>query len=363
MSYHMIGYIHEDPDALQRTLDANETTVQRLAVQVYERNIKRILVTGIGSSHTVGIMARPVFLYHCPLPTQFMSAPEMQYYAGKLIDESTMVIVVSRSGERGAVLDALDDSVHRGALTVAVTGSPDSLMAQKAGTVLVTHEGPEITFPKTKSVVACTGLLMRIGLALASPVDGEAGDRLRKLRDTPALIAHAIESLEPDIRGLVPGLAHRGLVAIAGTGSNYGVALEGALKLQETVGISARADTTDGLINGPIGALSEAWVAVPLVTRVDLGLSNELLRLIRARNAMSLCLSEPDLPLDGSASHVLVLPDAADLLLAALMYLPPIQLLTYYWAVSRNLDPDAPEAMREILDAILPEGREEPELR
>ena len=78
-----------------------------------------------------------------------MSAPELGYYAPRLVDVQTLVVVVSRSGERGAVVNALADSLQRGAFGVAVTGVADSLLAQTAQLTLLTAEGPEITFPKT----------------------------------------------------------------------------------------------------------------------------------------------------------------------------------------------------------------------
>jgi len=362
-TYHMIEYIREGPDALRRTLEATETAIQSIAARVRENDLQRVILTGIGSSYTAAVMAAPVFTYHCPLPVHIMSAPELGYYASRLLDKHTLIIAVSRSGERDVVINALADAVKRGAFGVAVTGVADSLLANNAQLALVTREGPEITFPKTKSVIACAGLLMRLGLALARPEDRESAERLRTLRAAPPSIDRTIKATEPAVQALMPAIAALEPVAVIGTGSNYGVAIEGAMKIQEAAYVATRYDTTDGLLNGPVGALTDQWLVVPLVTAHDVGLSQELLRVARRFGACSLCITEPNLELEGVADHVLTLLEPVDPLLAALVYLPPLQLLAYYWTLAKNMNPDVPTSMRAILDAVLPPGREEPELQ
>ena len=204
---------------------------------------------------------------------------------------------------------------------------------------------------------------MHLALALAGPEDKEAVERLRTLHSTPGLIKNIIQAVEPALHALMPAILAHELVAVAGTGSNYGVAIEAAMKIQEAAYVSTRYDSLDGLLNGPVGALSDKWLVVLLITVYDLDLSKELLRVVRSLGAHSLCIHEPALDLEGLADHALTLPAPLDPLLAALVYLPPLQLLAYYWTVARNMNPDAPTSMRAILDAILPPGREEPELR
>lgn len=361
--FHMIEYIHEGPDALSRTLSANRVAVRGLAERVRETDVQRILVTGVGSSYTAAMMALPTLRYHCPLPTHVMPASEFPYYVSRLVDKRSLVIAVSRSGERGAVVDALSESVRRGALGVGVTGAVDSLLALKSEVALVTAEGAEITFPKTKSVIAAAGLLMAVGLALANQDDTEAATRLELLQAMPAQIKRTLDATEPRVRALLPTVAEHAHAVFVGTGSNYGTAIEAAMKVQEAAYVTTRFDSTDGLLNGPVGGLDSDWLVVPMVHSCDLALSRELLRVVRNVGAHSLCLSEPRLDLHGLNDWVVALPEQVDPLLAALAYLPPLQLLTYHWALARNRNPDAPAAMRAILDAVLSPGREEPELR
>jgi glucosamine--fructose-6-phosphate aminotransferase (isomerizing) len=360
-SYHMIDYIHEGPDGLRRTLAASEAGIEYLVGRIRRDGIERIILTGVGSSYTAAMMAQPAFWYHCPLPVYVMPGPELGYYGASLVGERTLVIAISRSGERGVVVNTLAESIAEGALGVAVTAVPDSLMAQKAELALASAEGGEITWPKTKSVIAATGLLMRLALALAPPEDEAAVERLRWLLDAPGSIERTIEAVEPQLCALMPTVEKQELVAVVGTGPNYGTAIEGAMKVMEASSVSTRFDSTDGLLNGPVGGLDARWLVVALVTPVDLEQTRELLGVVRSLGARSLCICAPGLDLGTAASHVLNLPESPDALLGPLLYLPPLQLLAYFWTVARGMNPDAPQSMRAILDAILPPGREEPE--
>jgi len=118
------------------------------------------------------------------------------------------------------VINAPRGSRLHGALTVAMTGVAESLLAGSAEVKLVTEEGPEITFPKTKGVVACAGLLMRLGLGGGShPGTTQEGMHLDVFRGAPFLVRNTIETVEPHIKSLMPSLSHLGPVHIGGTGS------------------------------------------------------------------------------------------------------------------------------------------------
>lgn len=359
--YHMIDYIHEGGEALRRTLEDNEEAVQSIIARVNEDGIERVIIAGIGSSHTAAMMAAPLFRYHSRPATHVIPATEVGHYASRLVDQKTLVVVVSRSGERSWVVNALRDVIARGAFGVAMTGVGDSLLAQSGKLVLLTGEGPEITFPKTKSVIACAGLLMRLALALADPDDREAAERLTTLRAMPQVIQRCVEQLEPQVQALIPVIQRHEVALIGGTGSNYGVALEAAVKIQEAAYVTCLSDDTGNLLHGPLGPLSAKWLVVALVSAYDLQLSKEFLRLVGQLGAHRLSIIEPGLDLDGESDYTLTLPERVDSLLAALTFLPPIQLLTYYWTLANGRDPDSPDVMNILLKAFLPPGREEPD--
>ena len=362
-SYHMIEYIHEAPQALARTLETNEIPIQQLVENVRRRGIQRVLLTGLGSSYTSALMAAPLFYYHCPLPTRVISSGESIYYADRWVDERTLVVAISRSGERGLVVNAMNEAVQRSALSVAITGVADSLLGEKGQVVLITAEGAEITFPKTKSVTACTGVLMRLALALADAQDAQAAERLRLLLEAPKFIQQTLDSLEPVVRSLLPSLISQSYVAVVGMGSNYGAAMEGAMKIMEAANVKTRFDGTDGLLHGPVGGLDAQSLVIALVTHSDREVSKGLFEVLRSLGARSLCICPPGLELEGLEDAIVLMPAAFDPLMAGLAYITPLHLLAYYWALARQIDPDAPAAMHAILGAVLPPGRSEPELR
>ncbi len=362
-TYHMIEYIHEEAQALQRTLTENESAIASLVERAKGLGVRRLVISGLGSSWTAALMAEPLFRCHSIPAVHILPATEVGYYTTRLFDRETLAIVVSRSGEREPVVNALRDAVARGAFGVAITGWADSLLAQQAQMALLTREGPEISFPKTKSVIACAGLLMRIALAFAAPDDEEAASRLKALAAAPSAIECVVQAMEAQVCTLIPSIQRLAPVAIVGTGSNHGVALEAACKLQETAYVPTLPSDTGGLFFGPLGAVSEQWLIVALVTAHDLDLSKQLLRLAGRFGARRLAVVEPGLELEGLSDHVLALPERPDPLLSGLVFLPPIDLLTYYWALAKGMNPDEPPATQAMLDAMLPPGRDEPELR
>lgn len=363
LTYHMLDYIHEGPRALEKTLEANAEKAEEIAGLVKKGDFERIIVTGMGSSYTASVMAAPLLVWHSPAPVQVVESSEFGNLPARLVNNKTMVIAVSRSGERGAVSQAVEQAAQQGAAVVAVTGVAGSSITRPARSVMVTAEGPEMTFPKTKSVLACAGLLMRVAVALAEANDEAAGRQRVELKNMPGVLERVLDSIEPELCRLMPEIERTELLAIAGSGSNYGVALEAALKIQEASGVPSYGNGTNAFLNGPLGAMNSKWLVIPLITSRDRELSEKVLRIARHLGAHTLAVTEPGVSLSEAPEHCLSLPAKVDALLAALAFLPPIQLLAYYRTVARGLNPDAPASMQSILEAILPPGREEPELR
>jgi glucosamine--fructose-6-phosphate aminotransferase (isomerizing) len=227
----------------------------------------------------------------------------------------------------------------------------------------LTGEGPEITFAKTKSVTTCSGLLMQLALALAKPQDKAAANRLQLLYSTPTLLREVLAAVEPQIQALMPEIRAHKMVMAGGTVSNYGAALEFGIKLQEAANVPVMGNDTGNLLHGPWGPVNADWLIMLLVTSYDLELSKKTLQLAGALKGHRLVIADSGLELEDLCEYKIILPKPVDLLISGLTYLIPLQLLTYYWSLANGLNPDAPAEMRVMLDAMLPPGREEPELR
>ena len=131
------------------------------------------MLSGVGSSYTAASAAKLAFDELVTSPTHVIPTTELTYHPA-LLGPGSLVVILSRSGERKRVVDGLRVAQESGAFTVAVTGSADSLMAQMAHHSVVTAEGPEISFPKTKSVTAGIGVFIALALALADPGSPDA---------------------------------------------------------------------------------------------------------------------------------------------------------------------------------------------
>jgi glucosamine--fructose-6-phosphate aminotransferase (isomerizing) len=361
--YHMLDYIHESPATLEKTLKVNQLKINEIVQMARERKVNKVVLSGLGSSYTAAMMSAPLFQQFCPFPTAVINSEETNYYSDRWIDRHSLVVVVSRSGERGAVIDTLNLANQKGALAVAVTGMADSLLAQNSKISLTTQEGAEITFPKTKSVTACTGMMMHLGLELADREDQIAKNLLQQLMTFPSIIDQNTRAIEPQLKALMPLVKKCQLLNVAGTCSNHGAALEAAIKVQEASFIPTRGDSTAGLLQGPVGALNADWLVLALIMAQDKNLSLELLKLVRQFGAQSIGVYPQGMDLGDACDHSLVLPAGADPFLAALAYLPAVQLLAYFWTLERGMNPDEPSSMNSILKSILPPGREEPELK
>jgi glutamine---fructose-6-phosphate transaminase (isomerizing) len=290
-------------------------------------------------------------------------ATELGVDPGLPLGPGTLVVLVSRSGERGGIVDALTAARQAGATCAAVTAVESSLLAQQADLAIVTGEGPESSYAKTKSVTAAASAIMQLGLAL-SP-DGAERSRLETaLARTPGLLAEGISDAEREIGQLADWLGGTKQALITGTAGSQGVAAEAALKLQEAAAVTAEWEETGNALHGAVSILGPSWLLVALITAADYQLNHALLDLSGRFGARRLAVAPPGLTLDDRAEAIIPVPAAGDRLeslVAPLLYLPPVQLLTYHLAVGRGLNPDQPLFADVMLTAMLPPGREEPD--
>ena len=359
--YQMLGYIREEPEAVARTLDAVEARLGDLVDLVAARHPKRLVVAGFGSSYTAAKMSLPLFRRHLAIPSILTVASEIGVDRGVLLDAHTLVILVSRSGERGWLTAACEAAQASGAMCVAVTAAEKSQLARASDLVILTGEGPEAAYPKTKSVMATAAGLMKIALSLDPERSAESEQQNQALSDAVDQLERSIAEGERIVEPLAAWLASHKVALIAGTGGNEGVAQEAALKVQEAAGFYGQWENSGDAIHGALGMLDQSCLFVGLVGRADYKLHLALLDLVGRFGADRLCVAEAGLSLDQACDAVVEIPAAADPLVAPLLFLPPLQLLTYYAAVARGLNPDHPAFAETMLAAMLPPGRAEPD--
>ncbi|MGD1034179.1 MAG: SIS domain-containing protein, partial [Candidatus Dormibacteria bacterium] len=212
----MLDYIREQPEAVANTLSAGQPRLDALRDMVARHPPKHVIITGLGSSYTAAQISSPLLRRFLPAPTEIAIATELGVDLGLPLGPDTLVVLASRSGERGGIVDALTAARRAGATCVAVTAVESSLLAEGCDLVIVTGEGPESAYAKTKSVAACTASLMQMALTLAAEED-ERKLVASALARMPELLERGVKDAESHLAGLAGWLAEHHSALVTGT--------------------------------------------------------------------------------------------------------------------------------------------------
>jgi glutamine---fructose-6-phosphate transaminase (isomerizing) len=344
----MLKEIFEQPTVLQQTLggrfDGNGRDVL-LELGLDARAIDRIVVTAAGTASYAGMVGAWWLEALARIPAHVEVASEFRY-RDPVLDEATLVVAVSQSGETIDTLEAVREARRRGARTLAILNAKGSSLSREVDDVLFVHAGPEISVASTKvyvAMLAAFGLLaVHLGRARGVLDDGAAERFVTGLRGLPQSVAGALET-----RAQVADVARRHAGArdmlFFGRGVNVATALEGALKLKELSYLHAEAYATGEMKHGPIALVEPGLPIVAIATaaaRYDKTISN--LQEVRARDGHVIAIaSEGD---DTIAAHVdeVVFVPRVDELLSPVVNVVPLQLLAYEMAVALERDVDQP---------------------
>ena len=341
--------IHEQPDAVQRTLSAYIDPVERRA-RAPDRfdftSIDRIQIIACGTAYLAGFTAKYLFEKIAGLPVDVEIASEFRYRE-PVVTPGTLALAISQSGETADTLAALRWCKAEGHTTAALVNAHQSSMAREAHRMWPTHAGPEIGVASTKAFTAQIAALTALAVAAASSrgrIDAAEEARLvQVLLEAPRLIADAL-GREEQVQALAADLARHKDVLYLGRGLLYPLALEGALKLKELSYIHAEGYAAGELKHGPIALVDEHMPVV--VTAPSGGLLEKTLSSLQevaARGGSPIILITDEL--GDSAHHAatkVILAPRCDEMITPLIYAIPIQLLAYHTAVHKGTDVDQP---------------------
>ncbi len=350
--------IHEQPRALadtllERVLPEGTTELEELAEFEDElRRVERVVVVACGSSFHAGEIGRLAIERWAKLPATAEIASEFRYRE-PVLDDRTLVVAISQSGETVDTYHALREAARRGARTMAITNVVDSLLAREADAVIYTRAGPEIGVASTKCHVAQIILFQVFALHLARLRGSLGEDELtrlaREIGALPGLVSEALGHRE-EYAAVAAHLADVNDVFFLGRNVGYPVALEGALKLKELAYVRAEAYAAGEMKHGPISLIDRHAVAVVVANRGALWpklLAN--LEEIKARGATVVAVTdEGDEETGRLADHVLEVP-ATDELLAPVVSVVPLQVLAYSVAKARGNDVDRPRNLAKVV--------------
>lgn len=348
----MLKEIHEQPKAVRDTISPriNKENTQVVLDELkwtkeYVENFNKIYIVACGTAYHAGLVGKYYIEKLARIPVEIDIASEFRY-RDPIIDEHTLTIVISQSGETSDTLAALKESKRLGAKTLAITNVVGSSIAREADQVMYTWAGPEIAVASTK---AYTTQLVTMFL-FAMYVSGLKGtltaerthELLTQLRLLPDEIGRTLEDVEP-IKTFAKHYAFNNDVFYIGRSLDYNVALEGSLKLKEISYIHAEAYAAGELKHGTLALIESGVPVIALATQKSVyekTLSN--IKEVKARDAVIIGIaSEDDNELEKYVDHIIKVP-ATDELLIPLLTVVPLQLLAYYAAITRGCDVDKP---------------------
>ena len=347
----MLKEIMEQPIAVANTL-AGRISGKRIDLSElglpdeYFRNIKKIFITACGSAYHVGLIAKHVFEGVARIPTEVDIASEFRY-RDPIIDESTLVILISQSGETADTLAALRLAKERGAGTVSIVNAPFSSIANESDAVLYTKAGPEIAVATTKAYSAQLAAVYLLGEYIAyvrgAVDDGHMEKAAAALRSLPEKIQQTLDATAATAERLSELFIPMDHAYFIGRRLDYAACMEGSLKLKEISYVHSEAYAAGELKHGTISLIEPGTMLVALAADDELfakTMSN--IKEVKARGARVLLVTAKEhRESEKEVDYSMVIPDIQWPFIASLEVLP-LQILAYYTAKKRGCDIDKP---------------------
>ncbi|HLO25470.1 MAG TPA: glutamine--fructose-6-phosphate transaminase (isomerizing) [Geobacteraceae bacterium] len=348
----MLKEIFEQPRAVRDTIagrlveESGDVYLEDLKLSDADLSaVERIAIIACGTSWHAALVGKFLIEEHCRIPVDVDIASEFRY-RNPVINDRTLMVLISQSGETADTLAALREGKERGAKNVAICNVVDSSIARQANGVIYTHAGPEIGVASTKAFVTQLAALylftIKLGRSIGriDRVKGQA--MIASLLRIPSLLEKTLE-----LNAQVEKVARRYMNArdflYLGRGINYPIALEGALKLKEISYIHAEGYPAGEMKHGPIALIDENMPVVILAPKnanYEKVVSNMEEVIARSGRVIAVC-SEGDSEIGKKAEVSLEIPLEGDDLTPILLSVP-LQLLAYHVAVLKGTDVDQP---------------------
>ncbi len=311
----------------------------------YINGINKIYIVACGSAYHVGVVGKYVIEEMTRIPVEVTVASEFRYM-NPIVDEKTLTVVISQSGETADTIAAMREAKRLGSRTFAIVNAVGSAIAREADDVLYTWAGPEISVATTKAYSTQVTAMYLLSLYIAQELNMIKNDalaaKLAALEKLPENIQKILDNKE-QIQYMASQYYNAKNVFFLGRTLDYAVALEGSLKLKEISYIHSEAYAAGELKHGPIALIEQGTVVVALCTvnrLFDKMLSS--IKEVKARGAVLIAIAEEGhTEIEHEADHVIYLPKCDELVLPSEAVIP-LQLFSYYIASLKGLDIDKP---------------------
>lgn len=347
----MLKEIYEQPQAMRETLRGRTDSQGRVVLDELKiseeslKDINKVFIIACGTSYHAGLVAKVVLEEWAYLATEIEISSEFRY-RDPIIDDKTLVVAITQSGETADTLAGLQRAKERQAKVIAVTNVVGSSAAREADGILYTRAGPEIGVAATKTLTAQMAAMYLLSLYLAQIRERVSLDEVAKTvaltKALPEQIEQVLEQAE-EIKSCSAKFSGCENFLFLGRGSGLPVALEGALKLKEISYIHAEGYPAGEMKHGPIALINDG---LPVVAVATLGRTYEKIigniEEVKARGAKVLAVATVgDEQIARLADQVFYIPQTEEFLSSAVAVVP-LQLLAYYVAKKRGLNVDQP---------------------
>ena len=344
----MLKEIMEQPRAVKATMapriKGNEIVLDDMDIDL--KQINKIVITACGSAYYAGCAAKYAIEKLCHIPVITELASELRY-SDPLIDEHTLLIVLSQSGETADTIAAMRECKNRGARTLAIVNVVGSTIAKIADYCLYTWAGPEIAVATTKGYTTQLTVLYLFALYAATRLktidDSQCHKLLNALKALPKQIQQTLD-MNPNITQLAKKYHCAYSMFFVGRNSDYAVALEGALKMKEISYIHAESYAAGELKHGTIALICEGQPVIALCcneTITEKTMSNIVE--VKARGAEVLAVAFKDNQKIVSLADDMIFIPKVNALFSAAVEIVPLQILAYHVAKENGCDIDKPK--------------------
>lgn len=346
----MLKEIYEQPEALERTIQPRvvnglpDFTEDGIDDEVF-KNLKQITVVACGTAMHAGIVGKSLIESTLRIPVLTEIASEFRY-KDPIIDESTLVVVVSQSGETIDTLEALRLAKKKGSKVLSIVNVKGSTIARESDYVLYTHAGPEIAVASTKAytvqVSAFYLLAARIGFVKGIVSEEDTRKFVANLSQAGALIEETLKSAN-DVKRIANHIKTAPDLFYIGRGIDYTMSLEAALKLKEISYIHAEAYAAGELKHGTIALIAENVPVIAIATEEHVYakvISN--VREVKVRGAYVILISHDDKEESKEVCDKQIKIPASDSAMSVFATAAIVQLIAYYTSDAKGLDVDKP---------------------
>ena len=344
----MLKEIYEQPRAIRETvgakLDNGSIEIEDLDLsKEYLESLNKIYIVACGTAMHAGLVSKPILEKLCKIPVEVDIASEFRY-RDPLVDEKTLCIYISQSGETADTIAALKLAKVKGAKTLAISNVIGSSITREADYSIYTHAGPEIAVASTKAYTSQVVLLNILGMNFAEKLERVEKELIKQLKSDILKLPLQIEGILKDtnqIKNFAKKVYKEKDMFFLGRGTDYAVSLEGSLKLKEISYIHSESYASGELKHGPIALIENGVTVIATMTNpnlVEKSISN--VQEVITRGAKVLLITSENIKTDG-ITELIKIPKTNEFI-SPILSVVPMQLFAYYISKEKGLDVDKP---------------------